>query len=125
MTSGTDKDSDDHIGRSDANDVQRAIRERALYTIRRKPVRFWYSTPARLLLAVLMAIALVSLLTLGMDKFLRVFNHLVRIYITQPANTTAPPATTSESNDSGVIYVAPGDTPVPPRTGEPIEGPAK
>lgn len=125
MTSGADKDSNDPIGRGDANDLQRAIRERALHTIRRKPVRFWYSTPARLVLAVLVTVALVSLLTLGMDKFLRVFNHLVRIYITQPANTTAPPAPTSESNDSGVIYVTPGDAPAPPHTSEPVEEAAK
>lgn len=124
MTSGTDEDSDD-IGRSDANDLQRAIRERALYTVRRKPVRFWYSTPARFMLAVVVVVALVGLLTLGIDKFLRFFNYLVRTYVTQPANTTAPPAPTPESNDSGVIYVVPGDASAPPHTSEPAGEAAK
>lgn len=125
MNSEPDREHDAGIGRDDDNDMQRAIRQRALHNIRRKPAPFWYSTPARLVLAVVLAIVFVTLLAFGMDRFLRAFNHIIRIYVMQPASSPQPP--TGTATDSGVIYVTPGAVPEspPPHTLEPSENAAK
>jgi hypothetical protein len=94
---------DPNIGSGDANDMQRAIRARALHTVQRRPAKFWYTSPLRLVTAVVMAAVLVVTIGFAVEKCLQAFHLLVEIYASQPKHSAPPP----DSEQPAVIYIQP------------------
>lgn len=110
----SDSGQDPNIGRGDANEMQRAIRARALHTVQRRPPKFWYTSPPRLIAAAVLAAVLLTVIGFGVNQCLRAFHLLISIYASQPQS--APPPNTPEPNvtQEGIIYVQPDQAIVSP-----------